>query len=418
MNTKDIQIISGLLIALVVLVVVGSFYQPSDDAVQQSELLVFTETQEKMDTYITITLYAEDQATADLGFEEAFDQFDYVNSIASRFDPNSELYELNSEGIIESPSSDLVSMIQTSITYNQITNGAFDITVLPLLDLWEKPLSLFAVNSSIAESLNNSILPQNLLDEFEGFEPILYALNESPTITWSDEYQSWTVSSNWQKYYLLLHDDEILITANFWYLPYDSQSYYINQTKTLIGSDKITVSENSVSLKEGSLLTLDGIAKGYAADLGIKRLGELGFEYCLIDAGGDIVTSGAKPDGSLWTAALVNPENTSEYVATFKLAGQAIATSGNYIRYFDENASAGHILDPISGRTSVASSSCTIIAPNCTVADILATGIFVLGPDEGIFVVDSLDDIEAMVLSYDDPQDMAVSEGISQFYGL
>lgn len=418
MNTKDIQIISGLLIALVVLVVVGSFFQPTDDSLPQTELLVFTQTQDKMDTYITVTLYAEDQASADLGFEEAFDQFDYVNSIASRFDSNSELYELNSEGIIESPSEDLVSMIQTSITYNQITNGAFDITVLPLLDLWEKPLSLFSINSSYANSLNNSILPQDLRDEFEDFEPSLYALNESPTISWSDDYHSWTVSSSWQKYYLLALDDEILVTANFWYLPYDSQASYINQTKTLIGSDKITVSENVISLEEGCMLTLDGIAKGYAADLAMSSLRDLGFEYCLIDAGGDIVTNGAKPDGSLWTAALVNPENTSEYVATFELDGQAIATSGNYIRYFDENASAGHILNPITGRTSEASSSCTIIAPNCTIADILATGIFVLGPEDGIVVVDSLEDVEAMVLSYDDPQDMSVSEGISQFYGL
>ncbi len=417
MNSKDAQIIFGLTALLVALVVLGSFLMRSEEPIQETELMLFSQTQDMMDTYITVTLYAEDQETADTGFQEAFGQFNYVNSIASRFDPNSELYQLNTEGTIHSPSEDLISMIQTSILYNDITQGAFDITVLPLLNLWSSPLTLFSTTLSYAEDLNNSILPQSLRDEFDSFKPTLYALNENPTISWSDKYQSWTVSSSWQKYYLSLLEDSISVTANFWYLPYDSQGVYINETKALVGSDKITISNNSINLSEGSMLTLDGIAKGYAADLALTRLTDLGFEHALIDAGGDIVTNGAKPDGSPWTAALVNPDNTSEFLATFELAGQAIATSGNYIRYFDENASAGHILDPLSGRTSEASSSCTIIASNCTVADILATGVFVLGPEVGIDVVENLLGIEAMVLGFNDPQDMSFSEGISQFYG-
>jgi len=418
MNSKDAQIIFGLTALLIVLVVAGSFLKQTEETTQEADLLVFSQTEDMMDTYITVTLYAEDQETADTGFQEAFDQFSYVNSIASRFDPNSELYMLNSQGTLQSPSPDLVSMIQTSIAYNVITQGAFDITILPLLNLWSNPLSLFSIPLSYAEDLNNSILPQSLRDEFDTFEPTLYALNESPTISWSDQYQSWTVSSSWQKYYLLLLEDSISVTANFWYLPYESQSVYINETKLLVGSDKITIDDDSITLFKGSLLTLDGIAKGYAADLALAKLTDLGFEHALIDAGGDIATNGAKPDGSPWTAALVNPENTSEFLATFELSGQSIATSGNYIRYFDENASAGHILDPISGRTSEASSSCTIIASNCTVADILATGVFVLGPEVGIDVVEGLLEIEAMVLAFDNPQDMSFSEGISQFYGL
>ena len=99
----------------------------------------------------------------------------------------------------------------------------------------------------------------------------------------------------------------------------------------------------------------------------------------------------------------------------FDLSGEAIATSGNYERYFNESAKIGHIMDPTSGRSVMRCSSSTIIADNCTVADILATAIFVLGPVDGINLVDSLPRVEAIVLGYDDPQNLFYSSNLTDF---
>ena len=97
------------------------------------------------------------------------------------------------------------------------------------------------------------------------------------------------------------------------------------------------------------------------------------------------------------------------------MADGAIATSGNYERYFDPAAEVGHIMDPRTGLSSHNASSATVIASTCTQADALATAVFVLGPIDGMNLVDTLETVGAFVVGYEEPSRLYRSEGLGAF---
>ncbi len=79
----------------------------------------------------------------------------------------------------------------------------------------------------------------------------------------------------------------------------------------------------------------------------------------------------------------------------------SVATSGNYERYFNEEARASHIIDPKTGYAADDLLSATIIAENTTDADALATAVFVLGEMEGMGLIESLDGVEGLIITSD-----------------
>jgi thiamine biosynthesis lipoprotein len=198
-----------------------------------------------------------------------------------------------------------------------------------------------------------------------------------------------------------------------------NESKEVQQEKVLealnfVGSDKISITGSNIKFeKEGMSVTLGGIAKGYIVDKVIETLKSQGINNALVNAGGDIATLGSKPDGALWSVSLENPDNTSEKIVEFALAGKSIATSGNYYRYFDPKKETAHIIDPRTGYTADKCISATIIAENATIADILATSVFVLGPQDGISLVDSLDNVEAFII--DNERNIFKSKGIDKY---
>jgi thiamine biosynthesis lipoprotein len=76
----------------------------------------------------------------------------------------------------------------------------------------------------------------------------------------------------------------------------------------------------------------------------------------------------------------------------------AVATSGNYYRYYDPEKRVHHITDPKTGYSANKCISATIIAVNCTEADVLATSVFVKGPAEGMELVEDLEGVEAIII--------------------
>ncbi len=396
-----------LTIALIVLLIIGSVF------FYQLPIQRYEKRRDMMGTYVRIVVYHHDEAHAMESIDSAYARIEDVVSVASRYDPSSELYILNDDGRLEAASPTLIELIQKSIDIYEITGGAFDITITPLLNLWTDEFELTTIDSGYETDLNNGILSESLRDEFEDIEPPIYLLNETPVVTITGN--GWTISSSWQNYYVYQHDTELSVSTNFWNLPYDTQEHYIDITKQYVGSDKITIDGNSIELEEGMSLTLDGIAKGYAVDKAIEELQSNGIESALVDAGGDIATLGTRSEGKKWTIGLRNPEDEMESIMEFGLSGQAIATSGNYERYFDEEAQVGHIMDPNTGRSIYKSSSATIITGDCTMADALATAVFVLGPEDGTALVNSLDETESLILCYEDPTSLSSSDGISDY---
>ena len=196
-----------------------------------------------------------------------------------------------------------------------------------------------------------------------------------------------------------------LWSGGLWKETAEVQAEKIEETLAVIGSDKIVVSDNRIEFKvDGMSITLGGIAKGYAVDEAMKVLKEFGIKQALINAGGDLYAMGTKPDGTSWTVELENPDDLDnadtdiEPLPTFAFADKAVATSGNYYRYYDPEKEVGHIMDPRTGYTTNSCISVTIIADTCMKADALATSVFVMGPDDGMNLVESLEDVEALII--------------------
>lgn len=170
-----------------------------------------------------------------------------------------------------------------------------------------------------------------------------------------------------------------------------------------VGSRHVVVSleEHTVSFAvQGMALDLGGIAKGYAVDRAVAVLKERGIEAALVNAGGDVFAYGAKPGNQPWRVGMRHPRNPQALLAALPLADKAVVTSGDYERCFwVEGKRYSHIVDPRKGLTVLKTASVTLVASGAAYADGLATGVLVLGPEEGLALVDSLPHVEAAVVT-------------------
>ncbi len=145
---------------------------------------------------------------------------------------------------------------------------------------------------------------------------------------------------------------------------------------------EIADNQDLIKKQAGAMLDLGGIAKGYAVDLLSHRLELHGIDY-LIDIGGTIKAD-AK-DRRTWTIGVRHPREAGEVIASFELPnGYCCSTAGDYQQYFIKDGRRyHHILDPRSGYpTNNSLNSVTVIAPDGTSADALATALFVKGLEE------------------------------------
>ncbi len=139
--------------------------------------------------------------------------------------------------------------------------------------------------------------------------------------------------------------------------------------------------------KAGMMIDPGGITKGYAADKAVMVLKNQGIKAALVAIAGDIRGYGLKPDGKPWLVGIRDPrgKNRDEIFATVELKDLAISTSGDYERFFIENGIRyHHILDPKTGLPASGVISVTVIGPEATYTDSLATAIFVKGVEQGL----------------------------------
>lgn len=148
-------------------------------------------------------------------------------------------------------------------------------------------------------------------------------------------------------------------------------------------------------------IDLGGIAKGYAVDEAIEVLKKEGIKDAMVNAGGDIYCLGTKANGKPWVIGIKHPRKPGQILTTLEIRDQAIATSGDYEKYYMiDDKRYCHIIDPRTGRPVQNDvMSVTIIAPTCLEADALATAVFVLGRNKGLKLIDNLDRVEGMIIS-------------------
>jgi thiamine biosynthesis lipoprotein len=144
--------------------------------------------------------------------------------------------------------------------------------------------------------------------------------------------------------------------------------------------------------KRGMLIDPGGIAKGYAADKAVETLKKNGITSGLVAVAGDIKAFGLKPDRTRWKIGIRDPRAEDEgnnIMATLELSGKAISTSGDYERFFIlDGKRYHHILSPKTGLPAPQCQSVSVITRDASFTDAFATGVFVLGPAEGIKVLE------------------------------
>jgi len=288
----------------------------------------YSKTQQLMGTYVTVTVYGRDETKLASSVNKSFAEMKRVADVLSHYSKTNSVHRLNNAGANKPVTlePELSEVLKKSLHYSNISGGAFDVTVKPLLDLW----------SQVADTGK---------------------------------------------------------------MPEDVE---VAEAKERVGYNKLVLDEASQTAaftQDGMAVTLGGIAKGYVADKGIKALKGDGIQHALINAGGDMRAFGGKPGGEPWRIALKNPRNESDHITVIKLADGAVATSGDYERYYTPNKKVHHIVDPRTGYSATGLISVTITAPQAVDADALATTVFVLGPTEGLKLVEQTPDVEALVIT-------------------
>jgi thiamine biosynthesis lipoprotein len=167
------------------------------------------------------------------------------------------------------------------------------------------------------------------------------------------------------------------------------------------GHVKLDPEAGTVRLDDAHVrIGLGGIAKGYAVDRASKVLLEAGLQSFYVQAGGDLYTHGTKADGSPWLAGIRDPRGPEgDYFAMAPVSDHAFSTAGDYERsYITAGRRYHHIIDPHTGYPATASRSVTIWAPTALIADEIDDAVFIMGPEKGLALVESLDDVAAVIV--------------------
>lgn len=254
-------------------------------------------------TYYAITYCGEEQAAMPQRVDSILNAFSAQFSV---FDSVSVISRLNrGEDLELSP--EFEHILSLSFHMSELTNGAFDITVAPLVNLW-------------------------------GFGP-----EAKKEVTQA----------------------------------------MVDSVKEFVGYQKISVVEHHLVREDPRIqLNLNAVAKGYAVDVLYNWLKSNGYDNFLVDIGGEIRTSGNKY-GKAWKVGVQVPTDDKngaiEADYTFDLDNQAIATSGNYRNYYEQDGQRfAHIIDPVSGFPQKSKMlSATVIAQDCATADAFATAFMV-----------------------------------------
>ena len=173
----------------------------------------------------------------------------------------------------------------------------------------------------------------------------------------------------------------------------------------------VDLEKSTVDLPAGMRIGLGGIAKGYGVDCAMALLLERGVKHALVNAGGDLKALG-REFGKLWEIAIRHPRGKDEILAVIPLSNTCVMTSGDYERFFERDGKRyHHILDPRTGYPSTGCMSATVTGPDAAFCDAIATAMCVLGPEEGLALIEKLSRVEALLVDLEG--DTHVSSGLS-----
>jgi thiamine biosynthesis lipoprotein len=150
--------------------------------------------------------------------------------------------------------------------------------------------------------------------------------------------------------------------------------------------------------KSGVRINLGGIAKGHVVERGVHLLRANGIRHAIVTAGGDSRLLGDRR-GRPWMVGIRDPRKDGEVAISVPLEEEAISTSGDYERYFDEDGVRfHHIIHPATGNSVSGVHSATVFGPDAVMTDALSTSVFVMGVDKGLRLIATLPEYESIVI--------------------
>ncbi|GAC1351230.1 MAG: FAD:protein FMN transferase [Polyangiales bacterium] len=173
----------------------------------------------------------------------------------------------------------------------------------------------------------------------------------------------------------------------------------------LIDGRKIAVDEVARTVRlprKGMAINLGGIAKGYAVDKAAAVLAEHGFTNAVVQAGGDLLVRGKKGNDP-WRVGIRDPRGAiDDSFAIASIHDGAFSTAGDYERAFvKDGLRYHHIMDPRTGFPARACRSVTVLAPDALTADELDDAIFILGPEQGLALLEKYPGSGAVIIDKD-----------------
>jgi FAD:protein FMN transferase len=315
---------------------------------------------EIMGTFARVVAVAKHERQARRYIEAGFGELVRIDKMMSDYKPDSELSKVNREAFANpiKVSPELFEILQKSVEFSRLSNGAFDITVGPLVDLWHK-------------AGETNVMP-----------------------------------------------DENTLAA----------------TKARVGYEKLILDANAQTVRfavEGMRLDLGGIGKGYAVDKAVEAMRRRGAIGGMVDSGGNIRCFGTPADTDTWLVGLQNPKSagtdtdlpelhgavgTGQVLMVLKLNDMAVATSGDYRRFVTiDGKKVSHIIDTNTGAGADRLSSDTIIAATAVDADGLSTAVNVMGAEKGLALVESLDGVEAILITAEPEYQVVKSSGADAY---
>ena len=293
------------------------------ELVRRANLHRVSVTRNQLGTAVTVTVVHTDADEARAMVNGALNEIERLEGVFSRYRAETQVARLNRVGRVTNAPGELIEVVSSALDYSRMTDGAFDVTVAPVLNLY---VSRFAVTD----------LP-----------------------------------------------------------PTDAE---VSAAMALVGWQGLRVDGRTIELeRSGMAITLDAIAKGFVVDCAVAALTVAGADRVIVEAGGDIATRADGDDP--WQVAIQNPHDPRGSLGVVQLRGESLASSGDYMQYFTPDRRLNHTIDPRTGRSPQHSSGSSVRAPTAMDADALSTSVFVLGPREGIALLDRLERIEGMLVT-------------------
>ena len=183
----------------------------------------------------------------------------------------------------------------------------------------------------------------------------------------------------------------------------------------LADDSRVTLADGMLTVPAECAVDFGALAKGYTSDAVMEIMREQGVTSAVVSLGGNVQTLGTKPDGSKWSVGIQDPFDSNQLLGVLKIADRAVITSGNYERYFDDEAGNRwwHIIDPADGYPADNGLvSVTVVGESGLRCDALSTALFVEGTEQAIAHWRRCDDFEMVLVTSDGT--IYLTEGIEQ----